>query len=139
MTSSGIARLHQGLKVHGSAFRAVVPGAPCNSRVNEDAGTYAGVIAVSAFPARALPHSMDPAIYQTAWVQVCGIAIRQMWVQVGIVYGYPHSTLHKHRTYRTECLLDEVITRIGVQSTGPRLVCGDWSRPSDSLQQLHRP
>ena len=138
LTRAGIARLRQGLKAQKSKFRYVVPGAPCSHRVNEDAGTYAGVVALSSFPARPLPHSFDADLYRTARIQVCGIAIRQTWLQVGILYGFPHSAIHKQRTYRTECLLDELISRVGLQAVGPRIICGDFNHSASSLQQLRR-
>ena len=131
LTKAGIARIRQGL-------RANVTGAPCPQRVQAEAGTYAGVIALSSFPARPLPHSMDADIWSSARALVCGIAVRQMWIQIGLAYGYPHSSRHKHRTYRTECLLDEVITRIAVQSRGPRIVCGDFNHQASDLQQIER-
>lgn len=138
LTRSGIARLRQGLKVHRSHLCYVVPGAPCAQRVQADAGTYAGVVALSAYPARPLPHAIDPEIFQSARVLVCGIAVRQMWIQVGLAYGFPNSVQHINRTYRTECLLDELITRVACQGRGPRIVAGDFNHAAHELLQLQR-
>lgn len=138
LTRSGLSRLRSGLRAQKSAFTSVVTGAPCTQQVEADAGTYAGVIVLSKYPARSLPHSIGVDVYNTARVMVCGISIRQMWVQVGVAYGYPHSVQHKHRTYKTECLLEELILRIGHQSKGPRIIAGDWNHPAASLQQTAR-
>ena len=138
LTRSGVARLRQGLRLQGSRFKSVVAGAPCPQRVHADAGTYAGVVALSAYPARPLPHTIDPELFDTARLLVCGVAVRQTWVQIGVAYGFPKSTQHKHRTYRTECLLDELITRVAVQSRGPRIVGGDFNHSTGELQQLDR-
>lgn len=138
LTRSGLARLRSGFRAQQSPFKYVVAGAPCNQRVQPDAGSYAGVIALSTFPTRSLPHSMDSDLYNTARLMVCGVAIRHTWLQCGVAYGFPHSVQHKHRTYRTECLLDELILRIGHQATGPRIICGDFNHPASGLQQTER-
>ena len=138
LTRSGLARPRHGLRAQKSRFTSVVAGAPCAQRVQADAGSYAGVIALSAYPARSLPHAIDPELFASARVLVCGIAIRQMWIQVGVAYGYPQSAQHAHRTYRTECLLEELITRVAVEGTGPRIVCGDFNHPAGDLLQIQR-
>ena len=64
--------------------------------------------------------------------------MRQMWIQVGIAYGFPNSVQHTNRTYRTECLLDELITRVACQGRGPRIVAGDFNHAAHELLQLQR-
>ena len=138
LTRAGICRLRNGLRLQKSAYTHIVTGAPCSARVSDEAGSYSGVIALSRFPARPLPHSFDPDLFATARIMVCGIAVRDCWIQAGVMYGYPQSLQHKHRTYRAECLLDELVNRVVLQGVGPRLVCGDFNHSSEALVQVQR-
>lgn len=138
LTAFGVSQLCAGFRAQGSRYKAVVAGAPCQCRTKSDFGGYAGVVALSAFPARALPHSVDPDLYGRSRLLFGGVAVNQAWLQVGLMYGYPHSTAHQNRTYQTECLLDALITRIAVQGVGPRMVCGDMNHGMDALVQHQR-
>ena len=138
LTSDGVRRLRTGLKALQSEYAYVVPGAPCGSTRSRAFGERAGVVAVSKFPARPLPHAFPPDVFASSRVQVVGVSVGPLWLQVGIVYGFPDSRQHLERTFRTETLLDAVIDRVALQADGPRVICGDLNHSSDQLAALDR-
>ncbi len=45
---------------------------------------------------------------------------------------------HVQRTYKTNCLLDELVDRVACQAVGPRAIGGDFNHEEASLSQLDR-
>ena len=138
LTKHGATRFKKGLVALKSPFTHFVPGHPCNARTQSDAGEYTGVCVLSRYPARALPHEFDLDCFQTSRIQIAGVAIRNNWIQLGVLYGYPDSSQHVQRTYRTNCLLAQLIDRVACQACGPRAIGGDFNHDSSSLEQLDR-
>ena len=137
-TKLGFQRFKKGLHALDIPFRYCQHGAFCQPRSTAEVGGYSGIVALSRYPLRVLPHQFDEQMFQTARLQVFGACMQGTWIQIGGVYGYPDSPQYLQRTFRTECLLDAVITRIAEQATGPRIICGDLNHGPNELQQLQR-
>lgn len=69
-----------------------------------DTGTHSGVMCLSTFPARALPHDFASEVYGSARIQVVGLAVADTWVTVGLLYGLPCNARHKNARYQTDAL-----------------------------------
>ena len=134
LTHDGVKRLARGLRALGSQFTYAVPGHPCPIRTK--GSSFSGVLAVSRFPTRALPHDIPQAVYETSRVQVCGIAVGNLWIQAGIMYGLPDSPQYLHRTYQTDAMLDTLVERIGCQADGPRAIGGDFNHHAGQLASI---
>ena len=138
LTVEGVRRLRCGLKALHSPYTYVVPGAPCGVKRANSFGEHAGVLALSRFPMRALPHEFPPGIFESARIQVVGLSVGPLWVQAGLLYGFPDSKQHLDRTFKTETLLDALVDRIALQADGPRVICGDFNHGPDQLATLDR-
>ena len=57
---------------------------------------------------------------------------------MGVLYGYPDSVQHRSRTFHTDCLLDQLVTRIGCEASGPRVIGGDFNHGPNGLSQIAR-
>ena len=138
LTAQGVSNLKKGLKALQSDYKYVIPGEPCRPRGQTDIGTYAGVALLSKFPSRKLPHDIDASLMATSRLQVAGMFVHGLWIQIGMCYGYPTGLTHRQPLVQTECLLDALVERIGCQTQGPRIVCGDFNFESSSLTQTDR-
>ena len=136
LTDQGLHRFKKGMQYLRSDFKYFAPGFSCPSRGASDVGKFTGVLAMSKIPLRSLPAHFDAQLYATSRIQVVGIAVEDWWVIAGLVYGYPDSAQFPNRTYMTECLVDEVIQRVVFQSSGPRLVAGDFNHGPHDLEQF---
>ena len=139
LSQVGVRHLKTALQCQQSSFKYFVPGAPCTVRSNsETVGNFTGVAALSKWPTRALPHDLDPSWYQSSRVQIVGTCIASLWIQIGIVYGFPYSNTHRFPKYQTDQLLEGLVDRIGLQTTGPRIIMGDFNWPAHELDQVRR-
>lgn len=138
LSQQGASTFLKGLRMLQSPWRYAIVGAPCQARHKTDTGVHAGVMLVSKFPSRALPHGFPPEVYDTARVQVVGMAVADTWITMGLLYGLPCNAHHKQAKFQTETLLAELIDRVGCQATGPRAVGGDFNYGPDELEQLDR-
>ena len=138
LSADGIRRLRCGLHALRSHYTYVIPGAPCGVKRSRAFGEHAGVIALSRYPARSLAHAFPPGIFESARIQIVGVAIGPVWVQAGVLYGFPDSKQHLERTFRTDTLLDALVDRIGLQADGPRVICGDFNHGPEQLAALDR-
>ena len=136
LTDHGLQRFKKGMQHLKSDFKYFTPGFSCPSRGASDVGKFTGVLAMSKLPLRSLPAHFDTQLYATSRIQVVGIAVEDWWVTAGLVYGYPDSVQFPNRTYMTECLVDEVVQRVVFQSSGPRLVAGDFNHGPNDLEQF---
>ena len=135
----GYQKFVRGLRCNKSSFIHVVPGKHCPFRArSSEAGDFTGVAALSRWPCRALPHSIPPAIYDTSRVQVVGTCIHGLWITIGILYGTPKSTSHLHPKFHTEQHLEALIDRVACQTSGPRILMGDFNWEKSELHQLSR-
>ena len=136
LTAQGLRWFRNGMKAINSKYRYISSGYPCKPKSHTDIGGYSGVAALSMVPLRPLPHSFTPEVFRLSRSQVVGFSIGSLWVQAGIVYGFPDSVQHRERTFQTECILSEVVARVGQQASGPRLIAGDFNHSQDQLQSL---
>ena len=136
LTEHGLHRFKKGMQHLKSDFRYFVSGAPCPPRGASDVGKFTGVLAMSKLPLRALPTNFDSQLFATARIQVVGIAVADWWLTAGMIYGYPDSAQYPNRSYMTSCLMDAVIQRVVFQTTGPRLIAGDFNHGPQDLEQF---
>ena len=138
LSQQGISSFVKGLKMLRSPWKSVVPGAPSPARQRTDTGTHTGVMFLSKYPARALPHTFDKAVYDSARIQVVGMSVAETWVTIGLLYGIPENAHHNQARYQTDAFLAELVDRVGCQTTGPRVIGGDFNFGPSELQQLDR-
>lgn len=139
LSYEGCRKFRHGLRCNKTKFTYCIPGAHCPLRKrSKEVGNFSGVACLSRWPVRALPHNIDPAIYKTARVQIYGVCVQQLWITMGVMYGYPESLSHQYPRYHTEVLLEQIIDRVGLQCKGPRVVMGDFNWSSSELTQLRR-
>lgn len=137
-TAKGVSNFRRGLQSLRSPFCNAIAGAPCQAKPGNDVGSYSGVMLLTRAPARALPHNFDDESFATSRLQVAGMLIGSTWVQIGMLYGYPVGATHRSPKYQTELLLEQLITRIGHQTVGPRIIAGDFNFDTHELSQLQR-
>ena len=135
----GKRRFVHALRCQKSKWSNFITGAPCPLRArSEEVGSFKGVAGMTSWPARALAHSLHDGWYQSARVQVLGAFIHNLWISIAVVYGYPYSRTHHAPRFQTEQLLAGAIDRIACQTSGPRVVMGDFNWEQDELAQLKR-
>ena len=138
LSVTGVRGFVKGLRAVQSPWQSVVPGAPCPSRNQYGTGSHTGVMLLSRFPARALPQQFAEHTYSTARLQVAGMVVGDTWITVGMMYGVTANAQHKQARYTTEVLLAELVERVGYQSTGPRIIGGDFNFAATELDQTQR-
>lgn len=138
LTKHGVSQLKTGLKALKSPYKFVLAGHPAETKTTADVGTYTGVLLLSKHPARALMHDVPKDLYDTGRLQFSGVYVQGLWVQIGTVYGFPIGSNHVHHRYQTDLLLEAVIDRIGLQTTGPRIICGDLNHNPQDLSQVNK-
>ena len=138
LSQHGVAKFHKGLKMLKSPWRYAVAGAPCSMRSRTDTGNHSGVMVLSKMPARALAHDFSGDAYTSARVQVVGLAVADVWVTLGVLYGVPCNAQHKQARFQTDALLADLVDRVACQATGPRAIGGDFNFGPTELQQLDR-
>ena len=138
LSQRGLTAFKKGLNMLGSTWKYAVPGAPCQPRQHTDTGVHSGVLMVSKYPARPLPHVFDAQVYSSARVQVVGVSLADTWVTVGMLYGYPCNASRKQARYQTDAMLADLVDRVGCQASGPRAIGGDFNFGPEELEQLSR-
>lgn len=138
LTKHTYAQFCKGLRAVKSPFVGTVHGAPCAERFSENSGEYSGVMLLNRGPARAMVHAFDLDSYATGRMQVAGFMAGHVWIQAGMVYGYPSSKKHVEPAQQTDQILEQVIDRIALHTHGPRLIAGDFNHSVANLPQLRR-
>lgn len=138
LSQKGLSSFAKGLRMLHSPWKYMVPGAPCPPRSRNDTGMHSGVMFLSKFPARALPHAFDDMTYSSARIQVLGMAVADTWVTVGMLYGLPCNASHRQARYQTDALLAELVDRVACQTVGPRVIGGDFNYGPEDLEQVAR-
>ena len=93
---------------------------------------------MSKLPARPLPHDFPPNLYESSRLQVAGVCLGSVWVQVGMLYGVPGGSKHEQPLYQSECLLEALVDRVACQIVGPRILCGDFNFEPHEMEQCQR-
>ena len=139
LSYEGFRKFRHGLSCNRAPFPYCVPGAHCPLRKrSQEVGSFSGVMCLSRWPVRALPHSIEDSLFASARVQIYGVCINQLWITMGLVYGYPDSSLHQYPRYQTDILLEQVVDRVALQTKGPRVIMGDFNWLAGDLSQLRR-
>lgn len=138
LSKHGFVKLRKGLQALQSPWKYLVPGQPCPVRSRGQVGVHSGVLLASRFPARPLPNSFDPDLFATGRIQVAGFMVGSVWVQVGMLYGFPCNATHTQARYQTDTCLAELVDRIVGQTVGPRIICGDFNYAVGELSQVKR-
>ena len=141
LSYEGYRKFKHGLACNKAPFKFCIPGAHCSLRKrSQSVGSFSGVLCLSRWPARALPHSMDNDLFESSRIQVYGVCVcvDQLWLTMGVVYGVPESIQHEYPKYQTELLLEQVIDRVALQCKGSRVIMGDFNWLAGDLTQLRR-
>lgn len=139
LSSLGFDKFKAGLHSQKSRYEYVIQGAPCNLRArSESVGTFSGVLAISPWPTRALDHGLSSEQYASSRIQFVGTCIHQVWIQIAVVYGFPYSSTRQYPKFQTEQLLSDAIDRIACQTSGLRVIMGDFNWLCPELSQLDR-
>eukprot|EP00438_Fugacium_kawagutii_P026490 Skav202801 [mRNA] locus=scaffold326:826914:834457:- [translate_table: standard] len=137
LTRLGLEKFNRGLKALRSPYQSAVAGAPCKPTKSDDTGEYSGVMLIHRGPARALQHSFPKDHYASGRIQIAGMLVHNVWIQVAMIYGVPKSAKHQLPSYQTDCLLQSLVDRLSA-SSGPRILCGDVNHTEEELSQLRR-
>ena len=138
LSKQGYRSFKKGLQCLKTKWKYLIPGAPCPVRKTGQAGVHSGVLLVSSYPARALPHSFDSESFATGRMQVAGMMVGSDWVTVGMLYGVPCNATHHFARYQTETMLADLIDRVACQASGPRMIGGDFNYATHELSQVQR-
>ena len=138
LSRHGLSKFKHGLQALKAPWQALVPGAPCPTKGVSTTGTHTGVMLLSRFPARAVPHNFDLDLFASARMQVAGVAVHGTWVTIGMLYGVPCNASHKQARFQTESMLADLVDRVGMQAAGPRAIGGDFNFAVEELSQLQR-
>lgn len=138
LTKLGVDKFKQGICSLGSPYRYIIPGSPCQTRSSADVGIFSGVLMMSQLPARPLAHDFPPNLFESSRIQVSGVCLGSIWVQIGMMYGVPGGSGHSQPLYQTECLLEALVDRIACEVVGPRIICGDMNFEPHELEQCQR-
>lgn len=136
LSQRGVSGFCKGLRTAQSSWQ-VIPGAPCPTRGATDTGSHAGVMVLSKFPARPLPHAFGDA-YASARLQVSGFVVGDAWVTTGVLSGYPCNAMHAQARFQTDSLLAEFVDRVACDGHGLRAIGGDFNYDVHELTQLRR-
>ena len=138
LTKPGLAKFRYGLQQTSPDTR-FLPGAPAPhlaQGVASIGGKQTGVGFLSQYPTRALTHTWDADIWQSARIQACASFVDGIWVEAGVAYGYASDTYTRSTMDKTDQVLHQLTQRIVLQSSGPRFICGDFNHSKNALPQF---
>ena len=139
LSYEGYRKFCHGMRCQKTLYSHMVPGSHCQPRARSiEVGNFSGVMCLSKWPTRVLPHDLDSQWVNSSRAQVFGCCVQNLWVTLGVAYGFPHSSYHKHPRFQTEQLLEGLVDRVALQCSGPRVVMGDFNWQSHELTQLRR-
>ena len=98
-------------------------------------GKATGVGVLSDFPCRSLPECWPDHLRQAGRAHASAVFVQNTWIRIGVCYGYaksPHNLETKQKTDEQLALLTQ---RIVHESTGPRVICGDFNQLYGQLPQ----
>lgn len=137
LTKSALVQFRSELKFTSYPARVVPshPAPPLSQRVGTIGGKAEGVCIISDCPVRALPGQWDPNIWQSSRVQSAACLMGDVWVKMGVFYGYAKDPLQVHVQEASDTLLGALVDRVAKQSVGPRIICGDFNQELLALPQ----
>ena len=137
LTPLGIQQFRRELTAHKSKRRFLTSDAAPYLKVAPGSigGKHTGVGVLTSFPGRNLPVDWPESLRDEARMHVAAINIQQNWLKIGTCYGYAHRPFNLETRARTDKLLSCVVSRIVLESVGPRVVMGDWNQTYGALPQ----
>lgn len=137
LTPLGIQQFRRELTVRKSKRRFLTSDAAPYLKVAPGSigGKHTGVGVLTSFPGRNLPVDWPESLRDEARMHVAAINIQQNWLKIGTCYGYAHRPFNLETRARTDKLLSCVVSRIVLESVGPRVVMGDWNQTYGVLPQ----
>ena len=126
----GIQKFHQDFRFHRpkSRFLHGAPAPLLSHSPGVIGGKAVGVAMVSSFPARNLQHDWNECDFNTGRLHVGPCLINNRWVKCGTFYGFACEAKTRAVRDRSDNLLACLVERIGRQSTGPRVIMGDFNQ-----------
>ncbi len=137
LTNSALVQFRSELKFTNYPAR-VVPGYPAQPLSNKPGtigGKAEGVCIISDCPVRALPGQWEPDLWQSSRIQAAACLMGDVWVKMGVFYGFAKDPLQVHVQEASNTLLSALVDRVAKQSVGPRVICGDFNQELLALPQ----
>ena len=137
LTKSALSQFRRELQFTSYPARVVpgYPAQPLSHRVGTVGGKAEGVCIISDCPVRALPGQWDPESWQSSRIQAAACLMGDVWVKMGVFYGFAKDPLQVHVQEASNNLLSALVDRIAKQSVGPRVICGDFNQELLALPQ----
>ena len=137
LTPLGIQQFRRELAMHKSTRRYLTcdPAPYRKEAPGAIGGKHTGVGVLTSFPGRNLPVDWPESLRDEARMHVAAINVHQHWLKVGTCYGYAHRPFNLETRAKTDHLLSLVVSRIVLESVGPRIVMGDWNQTYGVLPQ----
>ena len=137
LTKNALAQFRSELKFTSYPARVVPshPAQPLSKAVGTIGGKAEGVCILSDCPVRALPGQWEPDIWQSSRVQAAACLMGDVWVKMGVFYGFAKDPLQVHVQEASNNLLSAIVDRVAKQSVGPRIICGDFNQELLALPQ----
>ena len=135
LTTMGITQFRSELAINRSQFRfhASHPAPYVRHTMGIIGGKSTGVGILSSFPSRSMPDQWPSELKSEARCHAAAVCVNGVWVRLGVCYGYaksPHNIVTKQKTDQQLALLTD---RIVHNSTGPRVICGDFNQTLGQL------
>ena len=112
-------------------------GAPTQLRANSSwAGAWSGVLTSSDWASRALSVAWPTGTFETGRLQLVQHDVQGTPLIAASVYGYSPGNTHEAPLQMTEGLLEPLTKEVVFGRRGPRIMCGDFNRPVESLSQV---
>ena len=128
LSDQAMHRFRQSLQCAQSPYKFCVGGHPVAKRHQSKlAGQWNGVAALAKVPTRAVPHQWSNQVHMSSRIQVVASLINDLWVTSGILYGETIGPTHPNHLGHNELLLKALVNQVCFQSTGPRIVAGDFN------------
>lgn len=137
LTRPGLTRFRDELRHLSVPFRVVAgpPAPPVNGGRATIGGKATGVAVLSPHPSRALDQSWPSELWHTGRIQASTVLIGGRWIKIGTLYGYANAPTTRNTRNNTDKLLEQLVQRIGIESHGCRIICGDWNQEYGVLPQ----
>ena len=126
----GIHKFRQDFRFHRpkSRFLHGAPAPLLSQSPGVIGGKAVGVAMISSFPARNLQHDWNDSDFNSGRIHVGTCLINNRWVKCGTFYGFACEAKTRAVRDKSDNLLACLVERVGRQSTGPRVIMGDFNQ-----------
>ena len=137
LTDLGLAHFRREMRLQqcNMNYSASASAPYLRSSVGVIGGKATGVGVLSNFPCRSLPENWPDDLRKAGRAHAAAVYVQSTWIRIGVCYGYaksPHNIITKQKTDEQLALLTQ---RIVHESTGPRVICGDFNQLTGQLLQ----